>query len=65
MPTTARQLDAALANPGELADLIVRLDSHRRAALKQGRTPLADLREALAALRGLLLRPTSFTGSEW
>jgi hypothetical protein len=43
--------------------LIVRLDNHRRNARKQGLTPLAeDLGEALAALRGLLLRPTTFLG---
>ena len=66
MPTTARQLDPALPNPGELADLIVRLDNHRRDARKQGHIPLADdLGEALVALRGLLLRPTTFVGSEW
>jgi len=66
MPTTARQLDAELPDPAKLAALIVRLDKHRRDARKQGLAPLAeDLSEALAALRGLLLRPTTFIGSEW
>jgi len=67
MLTTARQLDAEFrlqSDPAELAALIVRLDNHRRDALKRGLTPLAeDLGEALAALRGLLFRPTTFIGS--
>ena len=67
MLTTARQLDAEFrlqSEPAELAALIIRLDNHRRHARKRGRIPLAeDLGEALAALRGLLLRPTTFVGS--
>jgi hypothetical protein len=60
---TPRQLDAELPDPAELAALIVRLDKHRRAARRRGLTPLAeDLGEALAALRGLLFRPTTFIG---
>ena len=51
---------------GSLAALIIRLDNHRRDARRRGLTPLAeDLGEALAALRGLLLRPTTFVGSAW
>ena len=67
MLTTARQLDAEYrlqSDPSELAALIVRLDNHRRDARKRGLTQLAeDLREALAALRGVLFRPTTFIGS--
>ena len=69
MLTTARQLDAEFrlqSDPAKLAALIVRLDNHRRDARRRGLTPLAeDLGEALAALRGLLLRPTTFIGSAW
>jgi hypothetical protein len=64
MPTTVRQLDTALPDPAELAALIVRLDNHRRDARKRGLTqPAEDLGEALAALRGVLSRPTTFIGS--
>ena len=69
MLTTTRQLDAEFrlqSDPAKLAALIVRLDNHPRDARRRGLTTLAeDLGEALAALRGLLLRPTTFIGSAW